>query len=200
MEKNSNTSVSDSSMRRKVREALATCPVRRAINNRFSQDNQEPKTVAIDSNSASSKPRHVKVKKEEEDQVVPIEFDYSTPIWNESKNPPAAPGKVEAKGFTKVGFSGNADTGKQGKAVGETEQQGKKDMNYAFSEYIQRVKLKMRTTSFVGGGQEGEGAPDKEANNGYGGTRKKDNQKEHFSNFIHLARKKIRTITTIRRE
>lgn len=71
-------------------------------------------------------------------------------------------------------------------------------MNKLFEDFIQRTKDNFKTVSNAGRGQ-GEAVADDKDNKDHG-VKKKDNHREHFSNFIHVARNKLRTTSGIRRE
>jgi len=79
----------------------------------------------------------------------------------------------------------------------QTEQHhGKKPLgnDEAFSSYIKNSKFKMRSKSNVGGHEDHSNAiPVAVADES--SDRNKENEKDHFSDFIVNARKKLRTVT-----
>ncbi|KAI9119275.1 hypothetical protein K1719_009950 [Acacia pycnantha] len=72
----------------------------------------------------------------------------------------------------------------------------KKDMNSLFDDYIRRARNKITTASNTGKGLGGTALADDKDH----GTKKEDNQKEHFSNFIHRSQRKLRTTSGVKRE
>lgn len=186
--KNNNNNSSISFICKKIREALANCPALVSIINTYtpiSQNHQQEysKTMPIASKSPNTKtvmqtkptkPQHLKVHSEEAESI-PIKFDYSTPII----------------------IPNIADHHQNGKAKAEkTEQNGKKDTNDTFTEFIERERQKRRAKD---GGDDDAKNSKYNINNGYG-TTKKENHKDYFGNFIHVARKNIRTTSIIRKE
>ncbi|KAF7818284.1 hypothetical protein G2W53_023739 [Senna tora] len=128
-----------------------------------SSSSSSPPAKTTATQNKPTRPQNVKVHSEEA-EVIPIKFDYSTPI-----SKPAASSHVRI-----------------------TDQQGKKDINYAVTEYLERVGGRIRAVSNVGGGRgqgQGEGPPDDEADNKK--NKKKDNHRDYFSNFIHIARNNL---------
>ncbi|KAK7278835.1 hypothetical protein RJT34_23873 [Clitoria ternatea] len=77
----------------------------------------------------------------------------------------------------------------------QPEEHGKKQALYnddTFTSYIQRAKYKIRSMSHIGRhGEHNNPAPADVVN----GSHKKENGSDQFSEFIHNAKKKIRTVS-----
>lgn len=97
---------------------------------------------------------------------------------------------------------------KVGVGVYPTEQHGNKplDNDDTFANYIQRAKNKMRSLSNIGGRtrrhheeQSNNPAATSDHVSNVVNSNKKENERDQFSDFIQNARKKLRTVTTIRK-
>ncbi|RDX92914.1 hypothetical protein CR513_24891, partial [Mucuna pruriens] len=206
MDKNNSSSTSVCT---KIRRALASNPAVRAVQ-RISSFNQEPKVTKVPPSSKSITNISIQSKPpphhESGSGAIPIKFDHHSPP-KLSENGNSAILSVASERTTKVVAKGEReahpqhDAPMQGKKHGHgmhSEAQGKKqmDINDHFKDFIQQTRDKMmRSMSIISlaHNNPAAAAPDHEAHGG-------DNKNEsHFSEFIHLARKKLRTTTTARK-
>ncbi|CAL0316173.1 unnamed protein product [Lupinus luteus] len=210
MEKNNN---SDTFMCRKIRQAFSSNLAVRAIRRISSHPHQEPKPVITDTNSSSSLspintaiqtkpplPKHHK-SHTESSGTNPVNFDYTTPLTTTMQNGNSVASSVH--GYSEITTKDAAEGDGvlfKGEQQQHSEQKVKKpmDINDTFNEYIKRAKIKIRTVSNIGRGQNKNNipSPEHEANHG---SNKKENQKDQFSEFIHHAKKRFRTKTIVRK-
>lgn len=223
MEKNNN---SDTSVCRKIRQALSSNPALRAIQ-RVSSFNQQPKPITTGSNStpptktkpSHPPPHHKPYHTELTSGAIPIKFDHSTPTTENENSSTIS--SVAAKGAST--HVGNSERATKVTARGEPQQphhvpmrygvhsekqqqqqQGEKsmDINDTFKEFIQRAKEKIRTVSNVGtrgGHQSNPAAAPDHHHEVHRGTSKNENHMEQISDFINRAKKRIRATTTARK-
>ncbi|KAK7344469.1 hypothetical protein VNO77_14108 [Canavalia gladiata] len=169
-------------MCRKIREALTGNPATRAIQ-RISSFNQEPKPVTTKT-SIQTKPHPQHKAHTEAAGTIPIKFDNSTPKLRENGNKAVS---IVSKEPHQARHVPNPV---------QDQAQGKKlvNINDIFDDYIRRTGHKLRTVSKIGWGQSNTvAAPDNEAND----TNKNESHKDHFSEFILRAKKRLRTKTTV---
>ncbi|OIW12688.1 hypothetical protein TanjilG_24621 [Lupinus angustifolius] len=197
MEKNNN---SNSFMCRKIRQAFSNNLAVRAIRRISSYPHQEPKPVTTDTNSSASLspintaiqtnpplPKHHN-SNTEYSGASPINFDYTT-----MQNGNSVASSVH--GYSEI-TTKDAAEGDDVFFKGEQKVKKSMDINDTFNEYIKRAKIKIRTVSNIGRGQNNNTSPEHETNHG---TNKKENQKDQFSEFIHHAKKRFRTTTIVRK-
>ncbi|KAK7392395.1 hypothetical protein VNO78_20833 [Psophocarpus tetragonolobus] len=197
-----NNSDSSTSVCTKIRQALGSNPAVRAVQ-RITSFSQDPKPITKDPNSKpsitdisiQSKPYAHHKTQREGSGAIPINFyDHSAPKLRE---------KGVAKGGSsvrtiKVATKGEPHSMQHGHGVQITEPQGNKpmDINDHFKVFIQQTREKMmRSMSNIGWTHHSNhpaAAPDREAHG-------INENESHFSEFIHRAKKKLRTTTTVRR-
>ncbi|KAK7277675.1 hypothetical protein RJT34_22690 [Clitoria ternatea] len=206
---------SDSSVCRKIRQAIASNPAVRAIQ-RISSFNQ---TAANDSNSPSpptktktniqTKPPphqhkgHTHTHTAEAAGSIPIKFDHTTPKSKENRVVPKG-----ASSTTHVRNSEGATKGephhhvhnmqRKEQHAGHVEAHDKKpmDINDHFQKFIQSTKDKLRTVSNIGRSQGSPASAPDHHEPHHHDTNKNESQ-YYFSEFIHRAKKKLRTTTIV---
>ncbi|KAE9611502.1 hypothetical protein Lalb_Chr06g0163141 [Lupinus albus] len=204
MEKNNN---SNTFMCRKIRHAFSSNLAVRAIRGISSYPHQEPKPVTHTNSSSSLSPFNTAIQTKpplpkhhksntECSGPSPDNFDYTTPLTTTMQNENSVASSVH--GYSEITTKDDAE-GEDVLFKGEqqhSEQKVKKsmDINDTFNEYIKRAKIKIRTVSNIGRGQNNNPSPEHEASHG---TNKMENQKDQFSDFIHHAKKRFRTKTIV---